>query len=44
MTTIHNLELHKYPSTGHKAIERMLFKWEVPLPTEAHAVHYWAQG
>ena len=24
----------------NKAIERMLFKWEVPLPTEAHRVRY----
>ncbi len=27
-------------SLPNKAIERMLFKWEVPLPTEAHAVAY----
>jgi predicted kinase len=27
-------------SLSNKAIERMLFKWEVPLPTEAHAVLY----
>ena len=27
-------------SLPNKAIERMLFKWEVPLPTEAHAVRY----
>ena len=27
-------------SLTNKAIERMLFKWEVPLPTEAHAVAY----
>ncbi|NHZ35852.1 AAA family ATPase [Massilia sp. CCM 8692] len=27
-------------SLPNKAIERMLFKWEVPLPTEAHAVSY----
>lgn len=27
-------------SLPNKAIERMLFKWEVPLPTEAHAVVY----
>ncbi|MFB9240210.1 AAA family ATPase [Massilia antarctica] len=29
-------------SLPNKAIERMLFKWEVPLPTEAHVVHYFA--
>lgn len=28
-------------SLPNKAIERMLFKWEVPLPTEAHSVSYW---
>ena len=27
-------------SLPNKAIERMLFKWEVPLPTEAHVVAY----
>jgi predicted kinase len=27
-------------SLSNKAIERMLFKWEVPLPTEAHHVQY----
>lgn len=27
-------------SLPNKAIERMLFKWEVPLPTEAHVVSY----
>ena len=27
-------------SLPNKAIERMLFKWEVPLPTEAHVVRY----
>jgi predicted kinase len=27
-------------SLSNKAIERMLFKWEVPLPTEAHSVTY----
>jgi predicted kinase len=27
-------------SLSNKAIERMLFKWEVPLPTEAHIVQY----
>ena len=27
-------------SLPNKAIERMLFKWEVPLPTEAHVVLY----
>jgi predicted kinase len=27
-------------SLTNKAIERMLFKWEVPLPTEAHTVRY----
>ena len=27
-------------SLPNKAIERMLFKWEVPLPTEAHVVEY----
>ena len=27
-------------SLSNKSIERMLFKWEVPLPTEAHAVDY----
>jgi predicted kinase len=27
-------------SLSNKAIERMLFKWEVPLPTEAHVVAY----
>jgi len=27
-------------SLTNKGIERMLFKWEVPLPTEAHAVRY----
>jgi predicted kinase len=27
-------------SLPNKAIERMLFKWEVPLPTEAHRVLY----
>ena len=27
-------------SLPNKSIERMLFKWEVPLPTEAHAVDY----
>ena len=27
-------------SLSNKAIERMLFKWEVPLPTEAHTVEY----
>lgn len=27
-------------SLSNKAIERMLFKWEVPLPTEAHVVSY----
>lgn len=27
-------------SLPNKAIERMLFKWEVPLPTEAHRVAY----
>jgi predicted kinase len=27
-------------SLSNKSIERMLFKWEVPLPTEAHAVVY----
>ncbi|MES2295744.1 MAG: AAA family ATPase [Pseudomonadota bacterium] len=27
-------------SLANKSIERMLFKWEVPLPTEAHAVEY----
>ncbi len=25
-------------SLPNKSIERMLFKWEVPLPTEAHVV------
>lgn len=29
-------------SLPNKSIERMLFKWEVPLPTEAHSVHYLA--
>jgi predicted kinase len=29
-------------SLPNKSIERMLFKWEVPLPTEAHQVHYHA--
>lgn len=28
-------------SLNRAALERMLFKWEVPLPTEAHAVHYY---
>jgi predicted kinase len=28
-------------SLTNKAIERMLFKWEVPLPTEAHTVRYY---
>ena len=27
-------------SLSNKSIERMLFKWEVPLPTEAHQVKY----
>lgn len=27
-------------SLPNKSIERMLFKWEVPLPTEAHVVAY----
>ncbi len=27
-------------SLSNQAIERMLFKWEVPLPTEAHRVLY----
>ncbi len=27
-------------SLSNQAIERMLFKWEVPLPTEAHRVRY----
>jgi hypothetical protein len=27
-------------SLSNQAIERMLFKWEVPLPTEAHHVRY----
>jgi predicted kinase len=27
-------------SLPNKSIERMLFKWEVPLPTEAHEVRY----
>lgn len=27
-------------SLSNKGIERMLFKWEVPLPTEAHVVQY----
>ncbi len=27
-------------SLPNKSIERMLFKWEVPLPTEAHVVKY----
>lgn len=27
-------------SLPNKSIERMLFKWEVPLPTEAHLVEY----
>ncbi|MDQ1811864.1 AAA family ATPase [Massilia sp. CCM 9210] len=29
-------------SLPNKAIERMLFKWEVPLPTEAHVVRYFS--
>jgi len=31
-------------SLSNKAIERMLFKWEVPLPTEAHTVSYQPNG
>ncbi len=31
-------------SLSNKAIERMLFKWEVPLPTEAHFVQYLSEG
>ena len=27
-------------SLRNEDIRRMLFKWEVPLPSEAHEVHY----
>jgi hypothetical protein len=27
-------------SLSNKALEAMVFKWEPPLPTEAHAVSY----
>lgn len=29
---------------SNEAIRRMLFKWEVPLPTEAHQVQYLNEG
>lgn len=31
-------------SLSNKALEAMLHKWELPLPTEAHAVHYLIDG
>lgn len=36
---------HKRDSTlSNKALEQMLFRWEVPLPTEAHRVRYLADA